>query len=171
MTCSIAAKAIALSAAQGNRRIEGWSRTRLAEILRTAGELEEAEAEARRAVKVVDPSEPNQVAARATLAEVLLARGQPAKALAEARKAMALLSSLGKVEDGEALTRLVYAEALFATGDRAAARAAIADARDRLLAAAARISDPRRRDSFLRNVPENARTLELARAWLSEDPA
>lgn len=81
---------------------------------------------------------------------------------------MTLLEAQGKIEEGEALIRLVHAEALSATGDGDAARAAIADARDRLLAAAARIDDPALRDSFLHNVPENARTLARARAWLAE---
>jgi len=66
------------------------------------------------------------------------------------------------------LSRLGYAEALDATGDHAAACAAITEARDRLLAQAARIDDPSRRKTFLENVPENARTLSLARQWLGE---
>jgi hypothetical protein len=64
--------------------------------------------------------------------------------------------------------RLVRAEALHATGALDAARAAIADARTRLLAAADRIADPARRTGFLEDVPRNARTLALARAWLDE---
>ncbi|MDC0681569.1 hypothetical protein [Sorangium atrum] len=96
----------------------------------------------------------------------LHARGRPSEALAEAREAMALLASLGRVEEGEELARLVYARALEAIGDQPSARAAIADARDHLLATAARIDDLRRRDGFLQNVSENAQTLELAREWL-----
>jgi hypothetical protein len=103
------------------------------------------------------------------LALVLLAYGRYSDALAAAREAMGLLASIGKVEDGEALVRVVYAEALHTTGHHEAARAAIADARDRLLAAAARIDDSRYRESFLHNVPENARTLHLARVWLGEE--
>jgi ATP/maltotriose-dependent transcriptional regulator MalT len=138
----------------------------LAWILRRAGDLDAAEAEARHAVELLEAVKPMQIVARGTLADVLLARGRPAEALAEARRAMALLASLDKVEEGEALLRLAHAEALEATGDHAAARAAIADARDRLLEAAERIDDAARRTTFLANVPENARTLALARAWL-----
>ena len=58
------------------------------------------------------------------------------------------------------------AEALFAHGDRAGAEAAIRAARDRLDERAARIGDAALREGFLRRVPDNARTLELARAWL-----
>jgi hypothetical protein len=117
-------------------------------------------------VALLETTKPFQVVALATRAEVTLARGRPSEALAEAREAMALLASLGKVEEGEELARLVYARALEATGDHPAARAAIADARDRLLATAARIDDLRRRDGFLQNVYENAQILELAREWL-----
>jgi eukaryotic-like serine/threonine-protein kinase len=109
-----------------------------------------------------------QVPARATLAEVLLSRGLPGDALTEARAAMDVLASFGKVEEGEALARLVYVEALEATDDHAVACAAITEARDRLLTQAARIDDPIRRKTFLENVPENARTLSLARQWLGE---
>ena len=64
--------------------------------------------------------------------------------------------------------RLVHAEALHATGAHDAARDAIAGARARLLAIAGRIAEPSYRTSFLAAVPENARTLALARAWLGE---
>jgi len=117
---------------------------------------------------VLEVVKPLLVMARGTLADVLLARGRATEALIEAREAIALLASLGKAEDGEALARLALAEALFATGDHAEARAAIAEAQHRLLAAAARIEDPGRQRTFLENVPENARTLSLARAWLGE---
>ncbi|WP_437716904.1 protein kinase [Sorangium sp. So ce448] len=166
--CVVEAKAAALCAAQGSRRGEGWSRTYLAGILRSAGRLDEAEGEARRAVALLETAQQAQVAARATLASVLLARGRSAEALAESHAAMALLATVTKVEEGEALARLVHAEALYAAGERGAARAAIADARDRLLAVAVQIADPRTRDGFLHNVEENARTLELSEAWLDD---
>ncbi|WP_437940975.1 hypothetical protein [Sorangium sp. So ce341] len=55
-----------------------------------------------------------------------------------------------------------------AAGDQRRALAAIAEARARLLASAAKIGDPELRRSFLDDVREHARTLELARAWLGE---
>ncbi|AGP35131.1 serine/threonine-protein kinase [Sorangium cellulosum] len=165
---AVEAEAVAAAVRGDWRSIEGVSRAYLAWLLRSAGELEAAEVEARRAVALLEASRPFQVVARATLAEVMLSRGQPSEALAEARDAIALLASLGKVEQGEELARLVYARALEAIGDRPAARAAIADARDRLLATAARIDDPRRREGFLENVSENAQTLKLAREWLGD---
>jgi 2-methylisocitrate lyase-like PEP mutase family enzyme len=73
-----------------------------------------------------------------------------------------------------AFVRLAHAEALHATGAHGAARDAIARARAYLLAVADKIADPGYRASFLEQVPENARTLALASAWLgapaSPDP-
>jgi tetratricopeptide (TPR) repeat protein len=158
-------QAAAAFMAFGDRRLEGAARAYLGRILLRAGELDAAEAEARRALDLLEALAA-QMEALALLADVLRARGQPAEALATAREAMAALASLGKVDEGEELCRLAHAEALEANGDRAAARAAIAEARDRLLAKAARIGDAGRRATFLERVPENARTLSLARAWL-----
>jgi hypothetical protein len=59
---------------------------------------------------------------------------------------------------------LVRAEALQATGGDASA--AIAAARDRVLAGAARIEDSELRQSFLEGIRVNARTLALARERL-----
>jgi hypothetical protein len=62
------------------------------------------------------------------------------------------------------MVRLVYAEALLATDQRAAANLVIATARAALRERAARIGevDEEWRTSFLENVPDHARTLELA---------
>ncbi len=89
-----------------------------------------------------------------------LAEGRPAEALAAAEEAISLLTALDGIEEGEALIRVVYAEALAAAGDAAGARAAAAEARERLLARAARVVDPELRRSFLERVPENARTMK-----------
>ncbi|MCE9578617.1 MAG: hypothetical protein K8W52_36155 [Deltaproteobacteria bacterium] len=67
--------------------------------------------------------------------------------------------------EGEPLVRLVFAEALAATGDLAGARTAIATARARLERVAANITDPTWRASYLERVAINARTFELDRAW------
>jgi eukaryotic-like serine/threonine-protein kinase len=161
-------RAITTFMAEGNRRLEGGSRIYLARILRLTGELEAGEAEARRALELLAGVKPLQAVARGTLADLLLGRERPVEALAEAREAMAVLTSLSKIDDDEEIVRLAYAEALEATGDRMAARAAIAEARERVLAKATRIEEPSRRKTFLENMRENARTLSLARAWLGE---
>jgi hypothetical protein len=64
-----------------------------------------------------------------------------------------------------AFLRLTHAEALHAVGRLDEAYAAIAEARQRLLENADKIGDLMLRDSFLRQVPENRRILELAATW------
>jgi hypothetical protein len=51
-------------------------------------------------------------------------------------------------------------------GDSEGARRTIAIARDKLLARASTLPNPRFKQSFLENVEEHARTLALADAWL-----
>lgn len=148
---------------QGDRRIEGAARSCLASILKKAGDLAGAEAEARRAVELLAVAPPLLAAAMATLAEVLLAEGRVLEALDEARRAAEVLTRLRVLEEGEALVRVIFAEALAACGDRAAARAVIEVARARLMSRAAKIAGEEARACFLTRVPENARTLALAR--------
>jgi hypothetical protein len=152
-------------AAQGEARLEGASRLYLALVLLGQGELEAAEREAREAIRRTENVPPVQAHAFGVLAIVALARKRPHDALEAARTGVAALDSLGNIEEGEEMVRLVYAEALDACGDHAAAREAIARARGRLMERAATIRDPKLREGFLTHVPENARTLELARAW------
>ncbi len=101
--------------------------------------------------------------ALATLASTELALGRPAEALAHAREALETLHGHHGCAHRAGLIRLVYAEALGASGDHAAARAALADARFRLHALASRIPDRDARRRFLHRVPEHARTVALAR--------
>jgi eukaryotic-like serine/threonine-protein kinase len=92
-----------------------------------------------------------------------------ASALAAAEDALSRYTSKGACGMLRgAHVRLIHAECLHAAGDQDGARAAIATARERILANAAKIGDADYRRSFLENVPENARTLELARQWLGE---
>jgi hypothetical protein len=94
------------------------------------------------------------------LATVILP--QPLEALMAASQAMELLEAMGGVEEGEARIRLSYALALRALDHTERARKAILDARGRLLQRADRIGDPGWRESFLENIPEHARTLQMA---------
>ena len=145
----------------GHRRLEAGSRIYLALILRLAGDLDAALAEARAAEEQLrEVAPPLRPFALATAAAIHLDRGEPDEALrlaTEAREAGG-----AQIEAGESLVRLVYAEALRATGDEAGARDAIREAEARLRERAAKIQDPAYRESFLTGVPENARTIELA---------
>jgi hypothetical protein len=149
---------------------EARGRWVLAEVLRRQGDLDAADRELAIALALAVPIE--QPGVRATLAQLRLAQGRAPEALEAAEDALGRIASMGGcgMFRGPFL-RLARAEALHATGQLDAARAAIADARARLLALADRIQDPAYRMSFLEAVPENARTLALAREWLGEPAA
>jgi tetratricopeptide (TPR) repeat protein len=164
-------RAIEAFEAYGSPRMAGASRMYLAAIAYAAGDLDRAEADARAAVDLLSTVPPLHPQALATLARVLLARGHAEEALALAGSAIAALGSQSRPESGEARIRLMFAEALAAVGRAAEAASAIAEARAALLARAQKIADPTLRDRFLSAVPDNARTLALARVWSDIDPA
>ena len=66
------------------------------------------------------------------------------------------------------LIGIAHAEALDANGDLDGAKRAIATARRRVLARAARLREPAR-TRFLEAVPDNARCLGLALVWGAPD--
>jgi len=151
--------------------MEGASRMYLAEILLEEAEtsttpeslLNRAQKEASRAVSLLAVAPPLRASALAVVARVHLVTGQDALGVARAA-----IEATDAVDDGDALVRLTFAEALHAAGERSLARAAIEEARSRLLARAAKLDDDATRAAFLRNVPEHARTLERWEEWTRE---
>jgi ATP/maltotriose-dependent transcriptional regulator MalT len=164
----IEAEAVAAFEAQGDLRMAGASRMYLAQIYAAGAEYPAAAREARLAVAQLDKSPPVRVYAVATLAAVLLAQGDTEEARRQASAALEALTSLGGIEEGEFFVRLVHAKTVAAGGERKAAAAALEASRRRLLARAERIPDAAQRESFLRGIPENRETLELAASWISE---
>lgn len=159
---SLEGASLALFRANGYQRAEGTCCIYMAMILALAGDLPGALAQARDALAVLQDIPPLRAFAFGALAQALLDSGDIDAALEAASSAMDLLRELGSLDEGEALVRLVYARALRRRADVEAAREVIATAREILLSRAAKISDIAWRESFLRQVPENARTLELA---------
>jgi tetratricopeptide (TPR) repeat protein len=149
------------SHAQGDRWIEAVSETYHAVLALRAGDPAEAAAAASRAAQLSD--RPNRALATALLARAELALGERRAARASATSAFELLQELGGIEDGDALVRLVHAEALVASGEHAEAATAIREAATHLRRRADAISDAELRQSFLENVPEHAETLALER--------
>jgi eukaryotic-like serine/threonine-protein kinase len=145
-----------------------WAR---AEVLRRAGELDGADTEIQAALAILRMVSPlDTPGALATLAAVRLAQGRVAEARAAAEEGVAkyeAMAACGFFRGG--FLRLVHAECLEMAGDHEAAKIAIAGARARLFVIAAKIGDPEYRKSFFEGVPENRRTLELARQWLGPD--
>jgi len=154
-------EAIEAFRAQRDARLEAASHMYLSMILLRMGDVEGALSAADAGALLAAPSSPAMVHSLTVLASVRLASGAPAEALAIIQRAMDLYLRIGGADEGEAMLRLVHAEALAATGDLAASRSALDVAVDRIRARAERIRDPEQRASFLRDLPENARTLEL----------
>jgi tetratricopeptide (TPR) repeat protein len=165
--CALASQLAESGRARDSRQEEARGRWALAEVLRRRGDLAAAEREAGVALKMTMPLEYPGVLA--TLGGLRLAQGRAAEALAAAEEAMACDAAMGGCGMFRgAFVRLAHAEALHATGAHDAAIRAIAQARARLLAIADKIADPGYKASFLSRVPENARTLALADAWLGD---
>jgi hypothetical protein len=165
--CAVAGQLAESGRARGNPAEQARGRWALGEALRRIGDLAPAEREVEGALAAAMPLEAPGVLA--TLAALRLAQGRGAEALAAAEQAMARYAAMGACGlFRAAFVRLTHAEALHATGAHDAARAAIGQARARVLAIAGRIYDPDYRTSFLADVPENVRTLGLAAAWLGE---
>jgi len=165
----VAARLVEAAHARRHRMDEGRGRWATAEVWRRKGDFDAAEREARAALELLATAPLDRIAAAATLAAILLAQRRAAEGLAVAEDAMAKYAAIRACGFFRgAFLRLVHAECLWATGDHTAARAAIERARERLLANAEKIGDPGFKKSFLANVPENARTLKLAREWLGE---
>jgi tetratricopeptide (TPR) repeat protein len=158
-------EAIAACQAAGDKRLEGLSRHYLATIALLAGDVASAEREARAAIDLLARNPPLRTHALATFARALLAGGRTKEALDAAGEARTTMDTLGGIQEGEALVRLVHAEALHAAGDRQAAREAIARALTRLHERAARLRDEIWRRSFLHDVPEHAETIARANDW------
>ncbi|WP_437307236.1 protein kinase domain-containing protein [Sorangium sp. So ce388] len=147
---------------------EAMGRALLAVAIFARGDLEVAEREVLTALGVLSSVPTWRAALMRTLAAIRLAQGRVAEALGDAAEALTAYEALRVFFAKGSLARLIHAEALMAAGDQPRALAAIAEARAHLLANAAKIGDPELRRSFLEDIRENARTFELARAWLGE---
>ena len=141
---------------------ERMLREALAVVLVRARAWDEAERAIAALLELVAVFPTARVGALALRARVMLETGRAEPALASATEAMDLLTTLGSVAVSDAAARLVYAEAARACHGRDAAVEPFRRARERLLERAGRIPEPWR-TRFLQDVPENARTLVLAR--------
>src|SRR5262249_26159908 len=132
----------------------------LADVLLQAREIEAAEVEIQNAIGILRRVSALDIpGALCTLASVRLAQGRAGEALAAATEALDTYRAIGActVFRG-AFVRLVHAECVEASGDHAAAVAAINEARECVLANARKIPDPAQRRSFLEGNPYNRRT-------------
>jgi tetratricopeptide (TPR) repeat protein len=163
-------RSVAAYDAVGERPMESLSLAWRANALLDAGDTVAAELDARRALEMADV--PGfQVEPLCALASVLLATGRAGEALEMAKRAGDLAEQHGAGGSIDATAvHVVHAEALTATGDVEGARAVIENARSVLLAAAAKMEEPRR-TTYLEAVPPHARILALSASGDADAPA
>jgi len=158
-------QAVAALGEQGNQRLSGVARGYVARMLLESGDTEAALEEATRAVEILEGAPALLCSALAMLALVHLAGRRAEAALEAAARGAELLATVGESAVGESLVRQAHIEALLAAGRRDEAAKAVAEARARIDARAARIADPEWRKHFTTGLVENVRTVELAREF------
>jgi tetratricopeptide (TPR) repeat protein len=146
----------------------GQARIYISRFLYMVGDFQAAEREARAALEQVSDIPTFRTKGLASLAQALTVLGNHREALAAANQALEVLDAVAGVDDWEAFVRLVHAEAVQAAGDSEGARLLLGIARERLLERAARIDSPALRQSFLEQVPEHSRTLQLSASDAAE---
>jgi len=160
---SLGEQSLEMARRQGDTRLEGLFEYYLSLSARRAGRLDEAERRARLATELLADVLAALPAAQAALAQAVLAQGRSGESLEHAQRAWDGLQELGKVEEGEALIRLAYAQALTAVDRADEARRVALEAAARLRERAEGISNSEWRETFLNRVPTNAESLSLAR--------
>jgi hypothetical protein len=143
----------------------------LAKVMTDDGAPHEAEPHAREACGFLATHRVESIHGRTYLSVTLRAQGRHAEARQEAELAVEQLKQMGNAGVYAVATHLALAEACFAQADTVAAEAALREALQCVRDRARDIPDPAAREHFLTHVPENARTLALARERWGELPA
>lgn len=155
----------------GDRYLEALVRTHVALVHALDHEHERSLIEAETAVLVSGGFPAIRARALAVCALAQLSLGGAALALESSREALKLLEDNGGAGEGESLLRLTHARALHKSGHVEEASLKIRQARHRVLALAERLEDPRHKQCFLEQVPENVRILKLSRASIEATTA
>ena len=150
---------------QGDDRMANGSRVYLSKIHQSKGALESAHKEACEALQGTSTVATVRMQAHAQLASVLLDMGHPQEALEAAQEAVRILKSLGQVEEGESFVRLMLVESEIQCLHLDKAREALEDAYKSLLRRVHQIDDADWRMSFVEQVKDNARIVQLAGEW------
>lgn len=143
----------------------------LAKMDAASGALSEAESRAREACALLAPFLSYLTLARGVLSGVLLAQGRAAEAREVAELGVKDVERMDCSGTYAVAVRLALAEACFAQGDAEAGEPALREALKCVRARASDIPEAAARERFLMQVPENARTLELARQRWGEATA
>jgi tetratricopeptide (TPR) repeat protein len=142
----------------------GTARSQLAKALLVRGELREAEMHARQACGLLTPHLlTHGIYARTVLSTTLLAQGRATEAREVAELGVRELERMRSQGVYAVAMHLALVDACFAEGDTEAGEAALREALRCVHARASDIPEAAARERFLRQVPENSRTVELAR--------
>jgi eukaryotic-like serine/threonine-protein kinase len=141
----------------------GWAQLALARVALHRGELAEAETQAHKSRELLAAYPPYRLFARTLLSTALLAQGRTAEAREMAALGVGELGLLGRAGTASVGVHLALAEACLAQGDTQEGEAALRQALHCVRSRASDIPDTAVRERFLHQVPENARTLALAR--------
>ncbi len=151
--------------------IPGMGHALLARMTAAGGALREAESHAHQACELLVSLPVYVVYARNVLSTILLAQERAAEAREVAELGVQELERMGSQGVYAVGMYLALAKACFAHGDASAGEGALRKALRCVRARASDIPEPEARERFLRQVPENARTLELARQRWGEATA
>jgi tetratricopeptide (TPR) repeat protein len=143
----------------------------LAQAVKEQGALHEAESFARKACELLSPFSLFLLFPRGVLSSVLLSQERAEEARQVAQLGVQELERMGTTGVYAVPLYLALAEACLALGEVSAGESALRQASRYVHERASDIPDATARERFLRQVPENARTLELARQrWGDSEP-
>jgi tetratricopeptide (TPR) repeat protein len=154
-------------AAQRDPVGEGLARAYRAGAIHLRRDHADAEVEAKLALPLLEGAPPFRAAALGLIALMRIDAGDPAGGYEAGAEAMAILETYGGTIEGEAIVFIGHAEGLRAKGDLEGSKRAIAAARDRVLARAARIKTPELRRGYMERLHEHTRILMRAGEWLA----
>jgi serine/threonine protein kinase/tetratricopeptide (TPR) repeat protein len=146
---------------------EGLARIYRAGAIHLGREHAAAAEEAKLALPLLEGAPPYRAAALGLIALMRIDAGDAQGAYEAGAEGMRLLEACGGTIEGEAIVHIGHAEGLRAKGDLEGSRIAIAAARDRLLARAAKINAPELRRGFMDRMQEHGRILMRAGEWLA----
>lgn len=156
---------VAEADAQGDAHTAALARLYLARAQLAGGAFPAARRTVDDALPALRATPSGRVLGLAIRAQARLGAGEAAGALADASEGMAMLATVGTVEEGEGLLRVAHAEALLEVGRGGDAARVLAEGLAWLTARAERAGDARARRLMLEGVPEHARLVALARSY------
>jgi tetratricopeptide (TPR) repeat protein len=137
----------------------------IARSLAAQGQLDEAEAVAREAVRLLVQMPVHRTETLTILAHILLQNGRRSEAQEVAEEALKIVESQGGLGYTDIVSRVTAAELRSINGDLVGARAALEGALTRISLIAEKIPDAGMRQQFLTRVTENVRAQQLAQEW------